>query len=359
MTRPEEAPDEPEDVVVGFERGCPVSLNGERSARGAARAGGEIGARHGVGIVDHIEDRIVGLKVRDLYGSGRGDRPDRAQGAREAGRHDPPEQLQAAPRRPLGLPRLRALVRAAPVRPERADGRRERAGHRRDHDAALQGQRAPGGAPLAELYDPDLAGFGESGGLFSQQASPGFIELWSLQSRMAYNVRNREGISDDKGLPVLGGSPGRSCHGLVLRKLAQNKVKLGAAATVSPCSRRASWPRAPPPATDRNTLPNFAEPRLAAVRLRAEVSESRMSFAHLHVHSEYSVLDGACPVDALAERAAALGQPALGLTDHGVMNGAVEHYKACRQHGIKPILGLEAYFVDELNSSAVKYSATT
>ena len=42
------------------------------------------------------------------------------------------------------------------------------------------------------LYDPALAGFGESGGLFSQQASPGFIELWSLQSRMAYNIRNRE-----------------------------------------------------------------------------------------------------------------------------------------------------------------------
>ena len=41
------------------------------------------------------------------------------------------------------------------------------------------------------LYDAALAGFGESGGLFSQQASPGFIELWSLQSRMAYNVRNR------------------------------------------------------------------------------------------------------------------------------------------------------------------------
>jgi DNA polymerase-3 subunit alpha len=80
-----------------------------------------------------------------------------------------------------------------------------------------------------------------------------------------------------------------------------------------------------------------------------------MSFAHLHVHSEYSVLDGACPVDALAERAAALGQPALGLTDHGVMNGAVEHYKACRKHGIKPILGLEAYFVDDRASEAVKY----
>ena len=80
-----------------------------------------------------------------------------------------------------------------------------------------------------------------------------------------------------------------------------------------------------------------------------------MSFAHLHVHSEYSVLDGACPIDALAERAAALGQPALGLTDHGVMNGAVEHYKACKKHGIKPIVGLEAYFVDDCKSSALKY----
>jgi DNA polymerase III subunit alpha len=80
-----------------------------------------------------------------------------------------------------------------------------------------------------------------------------------------------------------------------------------------------------------------------------------MSFAHLHVHSEYSVLDGACPIDALAERAAALGQPALGLTDHGVMNGAVEHYKACRKHDIKPIIGLEAYFVDDRRTEAVKY----
>src|SRR4051812_31417029 len=80
-----------------------------------------------------------------------------------------------------------------------------------------------------------------------------------------------------------------------------------------------------------------------------------MTCAHLHVHSEYSVLDGACRIDALAERAAQFGQPALGLTDHGVMNGAIEHYKACKKHGIKPILGLEAYFVDDLASSALKY----
>jgi len=68
---------------------------------------------------------------------------------------------------------------------------------------------------------------------------------------------------------------------------------------------------------------------------------------HLHAHSEYSLLDGHCKIDKMAERAAALGQPALGLTDHGVMNGAVDLYKACNKHGIKPIVGLEAYLVDD------------
>jgi DNA polymerase-3 subunit alpha len=71
------------------------------------------------------------------------------------------------------------------------------------------------------------------------------------------------------------------------------------------------------------------------------------SCAHLHVHSEYSLLDGACKIDALAARAAEFGQPALGLTDHGVMNGAVEHYKACKKAGIKPIIGCEIYFVSD------------
>ncbi len=69
--------------------------------------------------------------------------------------------------------------------------------------------------------------------------------------------------------------------------------------------------------------------------------------AHLHVHSEYSLLDGACNIDALAKRAAELGQPALGLTDHGVMNGAIELQKAAKAHGIKPIVGCEIYFVDD------------
>ena len=71
------------------------------------------------------------------------------------------------------------------------------------------------------------------------------------------------------------------------------------------------------------------------------------SSAHLHVHSEYSLLDGACKIDALAARAASFGQPALGLTDHGVMNGAVELFTACRKHGIKPIIGCEVYIVED------------
>jgi DNA polymerase-3 subunit alpha len=73
---------------------------------------------------------------------------------------------------------------------------------------------------------------------------------------------------------------------------------------------------------------------------------------HLHAHSEYSLLDGACKIEAMAARAAALGQPALGLTDHGVMNGAVDLYKACAKQGIKPVAGLEAYLVDDV--AAVK-----
>ena len=71
------------------------------------------------------------------------------------------------------------------------------------------------------------------------------------------------------------------------------------------------------------------------------------SCAHLHVHSEYSLLDGASKIQGLVDRAVAFGQPALGLTDHGVMNGAVELYQAARKAGIKPIVGCEVYFVDD------------
>jgi DNA polymerase-3 subunit alpha len=66
-------------------------------------------------------------------------------------------------------------------------------------------------------------------------------------------------------------------------------------------------------------------------------------FVHLHVHSEYSLLDGACRVEELVKTAARLGQTAVAVTDHGVMYGLVEFYKAAKKAGIKPILGCEVY----------------
>ncbi|MFD0620299.1 DNA polymerase III subunit alpha [Paenibacillus sp. GCM10027629] len=66
-------------------------------------------------------------------------------------------------------------------------------------------------------------------------------------------------------------------------------------------------------------------------------------FVHLHVHSEYSLLDGAARIDKMVEQAARLGMKSLALTDHGVMYGVVPFYKACVQHGIQPIIGCEAY----------------
>ena len=68
-----------------------------------------------------------------------------------------------------------------------------------------------------------------------------------------------------------------------------------------------------------------------------------MAFVHLHVHTEYSLLDGACRVDRLAEAARDMGQTAIAITDHGVMYGAVAFYKACQAAGIKPIIGCEVY----------------
>ncbi len=70
---------------------------------------------------------------------------------------------------------------------------------------------------------------------------------------------------------------------------------------------------------------------------------SHADFVHLHLHTEYSLLDGACRLDRLMAKARDLKFPAMALTDHGVMYGAVEFYQAARQHGIKPIIGCEVY----------------
>ena len=68
-----------------------------------------------------------------------------------------------------------------------------------------------------------------------------------------------------------------------------------------------------------------------------------MSFVHLHVHTEYSLLDGACRIKDLAKRVRELGQTAVAITDHGVMYGVIDFYRACKEEEIKPIIGCEVY----------------
>ena len=68
-----------------------------------------------------------------------------------------------------------------------------------------------------------------------------------------------------------------------------------------------------------------------------------MSFTHLHVHTEYSLLDGSSKIKEITKRAAELGMDSLAITDHGVMYGVIDFYKAAKEAGIKPILGCEVY----------------
>ena len=87
-----------------------------------------------------------------------------------------------------------------------------------------------------------------------------------------------------------------------------------------------------------------------------------MAFTHLHVHTEYSLLDGSCKIKELIDRAKELGMQSLAITDHGVMYGVIDFYKAARAAGIKPILGCEVYvapgsrFDRELSHGDDRYS---
>ncbi|HET9105311.1 MAG TPA: argininosuccinate synthase [Solirubrobacteraceae bacterium] len=196
VTRPEEAPDESEIVTVGFEAGLPVSLNGVRMGLVALiEAAGEIGARHGVGIVDHIEDRIVGLKVRDIY--------EVPAAAIVLLAHQELEKLVGTIHQnqmKVTIDQKWAyLVYAGlwwePLR-EDLDAYMDAANRLVTGTIGIKLYKGSARVITREsphaVYDAQLATFSESGGLFAQAASPGFIELWSLQSRMAWRLRHGE-----------------------------------------------------------------------------------------------------------------------------------------------------------------------
>jgi argininosuccinate synthase len=195
VTRPEEAPDEAQLVRIEFERGRPVALDGEGMGLvEVMERTGELGRRHGVGIVDHIEDRIVGLKVRDLY--------EVPAAAILLAAHQEMEKLVSTIHQnnfKHSLDRHWAYLCYAglwhePLR-EDLDAFMDSANRFVTGEVTMKlykGSAVPvaRSSPYA-LYDRSLAGFGESGGEFSQRASPGFIELFSLPSRMAHRIRGR------------------------------------------------------------------------------------------------------------------------------------------------------------------------
>ena len=194
VTRPEEAPDEAEVVEISFEQGIPVALNGKQLGLvELIEAAAEIAARHGVGIIDHIEDRIVGLKVRDIY--------EAPAAALILPAHQELEHLVCTIHQNQFKPQLDRqwayLVYAGlwwePLRAD-LDAYMDHLNSRVTGTIGIKLYKGHArvvtrSSPNA-VYDASLASFTESGGLFSQTASPGFIELFSLQSRMAWRLHN-------------------------------------------------------------------------------------------------------------------------------------------------------------------------
>jgi argininosuccinate synthase len=195
ITRPEDAPDEPEEIELSFEAGIPVALEGRRLGLiDLLERAAVLGARHGIGIVDQMEDRIVGLKVRDIY--------EVPAAAIILPAHHELERLVCTIHQNQFKPQLdhqwAYLVYAGlwwePLR-EDLDAFIEQVNERVTGTVGLKLYKGHArvitrSSPNA-LYDSSLASFAQSGGLFSQAASPGFIELWSLQSRMAWRLHNR------------------------------------------------------------------------------------------------------------------------------------------------------------------------
>ena len=194
VTQPMDAPDTPGYIELGFVEGVPRSVDGiEKDYLSLIRHVNEFAGKHGVGIVDHIEDRIVGLKVRDIY--------EAPAAAIILAAHQELEKLVCTIHQnqfKAGLDRQWAYLVYAGLWWEPL---------RSDLDAYMEAVNAyvtgkiglelyKGTARVVTrsspnaVYDQSLASFAESGGLFSQTASPGFIELWTLQSRMAWRLRN-------------------------------------------------------------------------------------------------------------------------------------------------------------------------
>jgi argininosuccinate synthase len=191
VTHPTRAPDREEDVRIGFRDGLPVSVDGEELGLVDAIVRiGEIAARNGVGILDHIEDRVVGLKVRDLY------EVPAAEVILTA--HRELEKLVCTGRENALKPTLDALwaqivYEGLWYEPLLADINAFQQAVNARVEGEITMRLYKGGTSAVRrsspnaIYDRSLATFNADAS-FSQGAAPGFIELFSLQSRMAYRI---------------------------------------------------------------------------------------------------------------------------------------------------------------------------
>jgi argininosuccinate synthase len=194
VTIPEQAPDQPEIVEIEFEQGVPVALNGRSTTLvELIEELGRLGCKHGVGIVDHIEDRIVGLKVRDIYEVPAAAilLPAHAELERLVGTIHQNQFKSMLDQKWAYL--VYAGLWWEPLRAD-IDAYMDAANAQVTGKIGLKLFKGSVRVVTREspyaVYDSQLATFSESGGIFKQEASPGFIELWSLQSRMAWQVRN-------------------------------------------------------------------------------------------------------------------------------------------------------------------------
>ena len=191
VTLPQKAPDRPEDVVLGFRDGLPVSLDGvEMGLVELIQRVAEIACRNGVGIVDHIEDRVVGLKVRDLY------EVPAAEVILTA--HRELEKLVCTGRQNAHKPQLDALwadlayagLWYEPLLQD-LNAYMESVSRKVEGEITMRlykgSARAVTRSSRYAIYDRQLATF-DADASFSQNASPGFIEIYSLQSRMAHQI---------------------------------------------------------------------------------------------------------------------------------------------------------------------------
>ena len=317
---------------------------GARGGRGVARGRARAGART-------LEDEVATLRA-ELERAARAPATGRSAAERAHARpRAPPSSAPCgrarsgcAPVEPGGAGRPRSRRRAGPGRAAAAVG----AGHRHERRSRVARSRATSSLAAAA----DRGRRGPRAG-----AAPPVVSV--ARCRRAAVVREQAAAPAARGplrrrarppappapAPRLGRRAAASGRPRNVRTIVSGRSRVhGLAATY----RRE---RADPAGPHRSIRP--------ATYPRSPVSTP--SCAHLHVHSEYSLLDGACKIDALAERAAAFGQPALGLTDHGVMNGAVELYKACQQarHQADPRLRDLRRRRPRATASRARSSATT